>query len=331
MTNINELLTQAVSLSASDLHLSVGFPPWMRIDGKLCVSDILPFQQDDIEALLKSLLTDIQQELLEQKLEIDFSGYLNDDLRYRANFYYQQRGLSAAFRLIPLILPTLENLGMPDTLKQLCLQDRGLLLITGSTGSGKSTTMAALINHLNHTQCRHIVTIEDPIEFIYTSNRCLIGQREVKAHTQSFDHALRAALRQDPDIIVVGELRDLETIRLALTAAETGHLVLSTLHTASAAKTLDRIVNVFPGNEREWVRNMLAESLQAIICQKLVSKIGGGRGAALEILINTPAIRNLIRENKIAQIYSALQTGRSVGMCTMEQSVQQLQRTGMVA
>jgi len=324
--HIFHLLQHAADQQASDLHLSAGSPPWLRIQGELHTLDALPLNTEEIQILIAPLLNAAQRSALEQKLEIDFAYALSQQLRCRANIYHQQRGLSAAFRLIPTTLPTLEKLGLPSIFKDFCRYEQGLILITGQTGSGKSTTLAAMMNHINHSACKHIITIEDPIEFIYTNQKSLIHQREVHDATPSFHHALRAALRQDPDIILVGELRDLDTIRLALTAAETGHLVLSTLHTASAPKTIDRIIDVFPGNEKETVRIQLAESLAVVVSQKLFSQNGVFR-AAFEILICTPAIRNMIRDNKTAQIYSAMQAGQGVGMCTMEQYVQAMNLT----
>lgn len=315
---MERLLQSAIDRGASDLHLSAGMPPWLRISGHLCVMAETPLQQDELQAMLYAMMTEVQQCRFSQQHEVDFA-YHWQDTRLRVNIYRQQRGMAAALRFIPNTIPAMEVLRLPLICQHLIGQQHGLILITGPTGSGKSTSLAALIQHINQRQARHIITIEDPIEFIHTSHASLISQREVSTHTLAFEAALRAALREDPDVICVAELRDLETIRLALTAAETGHLVLGTLHTASAAKTIDRIVDVFPGNEKDTIRALLAESLLAIISQQLVQH-AGSRRAEFEVLIATPAIRHLIRENKPAQIYSAMQTGQAVGMCTFSQS-----------
>ncbi len=320
---IDDLLQMAAEQRASDLHLISNQPPWLRIDNELRPLAINPISAEECHAMLWAKLPADQRAALAKKIEIDFASTVHQ-IRFRANVYYQQQGLAAAFRLLPQITPSFASLQLPTIFPSLCQHTQGLILITGATGSGKSTTLAATINHLNHTQAKHIITIEDPIEFIYSNQHCLITQREVNRETQSFQLALRAALRQDPDIILIGELRDLETIRLALTAAETGHLVFATLHTASAAKTLARIVDVFPGNEKDAIRTMLAESLVAVISQQLLPRSPAGRIGAFEILICTPAIRNLIRENKTSQIYSAMQTGHASGMCTMEQYIARL-------
>lgn len=315
------LLKLAVEKNASDLHLSTGYPSLLRIDGELkAIDENTKLSNSTLESMLYQILTKEQQEKFQQTLELDFSYTTSENQRCRVNLYNQQRGIAAAFRIIPQNIPTFKTLKLPPIFQTFCTKTQGLILITGPTGSGKSSSLAALIQQINETQFKHIVSIEDPIEFIYQPEKCLITQREIQRDTLSFENALRAALREDPDIICIAELRDLETIRLALTAAETGHLVLATLHTSSAPKTLDRIVDVFPGNEKEMVRAMLSEALLAVVSQKLIRLFEGGREAVFEILIATPAIRHLIRENKIAQIYSAMQTGKNVGMCTFEQS-----------
>jgi len=329
--DIQSLLQITNDQNASDLHLSTEQPPIIRIDGDLKPLDFPALQSKQLNTMLQSIMSEEQQKQLKDQLEIDFSYTHSDKARFRVNIFHQQRGLSAAFRLIPAKIPTFEELNLPPLFKDLCMLPNGIVLITGPTGSGKSTTLAAMIDELNkHTQ-KHIITIEDPIEFTHQCNKCLINQRELHSNTKSFDNALRAALREDPDVILVGEMRDPETIRLALTAAETGHLVLATLHTNSAAKTIDRLVDVFGANEKDLVRAMLAESLRAVISQTLVKQINGGRVAAFEILLTTPAIRNLIRENKVAQIYSAIQTGQAKGMCTLEQSLEKLASQGIIA
>jgi twitching motility protein PilT len=322
--NISQLLQLAIERSASDLHLSAGLPPMLRIDGDLLPLDQPALQSNELQTVANTVLNETEHQQLMQNLEIDSAYALSENQRFRLNIFHQQGSLAAAFRVIPSQIPSLQQLNCPEIFVEFCRRSQGLILITGPTGSGKSTTLAALLNHINHTQRKHIISIEDPIEFIYHSQQCMIQQRQVHRDTLGFSVALRSALREDPDIISVGELRDLETIRLALTAAETGHLVLATLHTQSAAKTIDRLVDVFPGNEKELVRAMLAESLYAVISQMLLKKPQGGRVAAQEILIATPAIRHLIRENKTAQICTVMQTGQAMGMCTMEQCVNQL-------
>ena len=314
---LSNLLTAAAEKKASDLHLCAQEMPLLRIDGELIPLDSnrLP---DEVITMLLAILSPEQQLKLNQGEELDFTYKTDNQLRARVNIYQQQRGLSAAFRLISEKIPTIEELNLPEILETLCLEKHGLVLITGPTGSGKSSSLAACIHQINITQTKHIITIEDPIEFIHVREKSLITQREVHRDTLTFQHALRSALRQDPDIIAIAELRDLETIRLALTAAETGHLVLATLHTASAVKTIDRIVDVFPGNEKDMIRTMLSESLLAIISQRLCQRPEGGRHAQFEILLTTPAIKHLIREHKPAQIYSAMQTGKSQGMRTFD-------------
>jgi len=315
--NLEQLLSITLQHNASDLHLSAGLPPLFRIDGELKNLNLSALTQEDLCSLLKDYIDTKQH-------EIDFALDTPELARFRVNIFQQNRGIAAVFRAIPNHLPSLEQLQLPTILKTIATYKNGLVLITGATGSGKSTTLAAIINYINENYAHHIITIEDPIEFTHISKKSLINQREIHRDTLSFNNALRSALREDPDIILVGELRDLETIRLALTAAETGHLVFATLHTSSAAKTINRIIDVFPGEEKNLIRSLLAESLQAVICQTLVKKNSGGRAAACEIMIATPAIRNLIRENKIPQIETAIQTGSATGMQTIEQSLQKL-------
>lgn len=312
----------AVEKKASDLHLCSGERPLIRVDGDFAILSNNRLEPHDLEVILFSIMSKQQQERFAKKEEIDFTYAMDDAIRFRINIYKQQQGISAALRLIPAEIPSLQTLALPPVLQQLCLERHGLILITGPTGSGKSSSLAALIDHINRTQAKHIITLEDPIEFLHASNKCLITQREMQRDTLGFQPALRAALREDPDIICVAELRDLETIRLALTAAETGHLILATLHTPSAVKTLDRIIDVFPGNEKDMIRVLLAESLLAVISQQLCKKPEGGREAVFEVLITTPAIRNLIREHKHSQIYSMMQTGSTFGMCVFPTSNQ---------
>ncbi|MEF8794192.1 type IV pilus twitching motility protein PilT [Thiohalorhabdus sp.] len=322
--DISELLTFAVKHDASDLHVSAGEPPMIRVDGDIKKIKAPALDEKQAHDLIYDVMTDDQRKNLEQQLETDFSMEVPNVARFRVNAYHQDRGLAAAFRAIPSEILTLEDLGAPSIFRQIVEKPRGLILVTGPTGSGKSTTLAAMVNYLNESRAGHILTIEDPIEFVHPTKSCLVSQREVHAQTHSFANALRGALREDPDIILVGELRDLETIQLALTAAETGHLVLGTLHTSSAPKTIDRIIDVFPAAEKDMVRAMLSESLQAVISQALLKKNGGGRTAAHEIMLGTGAIRNLIRENKTAQMVSAIQTGQQDGMQTLDQNLQHL-------
>jgi twitching motility protein PilT len=319
---LQNLLCHCISRRASDLHLSSGVPPLLRVDGDLITLSDVALSHDDIHASLMTIMSSAQKSHFSQSHECDFSLDVTDVSRFRVNVFQQARGVSAVFRVIPHVIPSLQTLQAPALLTQLMQRPHGLVLVTGPTGSGKSTTLAAMVDVLNQTQPKHIVTIEDPIEFVHSPQQCLIQQREVGAHTHSFANALRAALREDPDVILVGELRDLETIRLAITAAETGHLVLGTLHTASAAKTMDRIVDVFPAEEKDMARSMLSESLNAVISQVLCKrKDGQGRVAAFEVMVGTPAVRNLIREGKVAQLFSAIQTGRTTGMQTLDQSL----------
>ncbi|GAB6264161.1 type IV pilus twitching motility protein PilT [Photobacterium sp. R1] len=328
--DITELLDFSVKHNASDLHLSAGVSPMIRVDGDVRALSIPPFSHETVHRLITDIMDDAQRREFEEHLEVDFSFALPDVGRFRVNAFQQSRGCAAVFRSIPVTVPSLESLGVPEVFYQIARSQRGLVLVTGATGSGKSTTIAALVDHINSLSHRHILTIEDPIEFIHASKRCLINQREVHRDTHSFQNALRSALREDPDVIMVGELRDQETIRLALTAAETGHLVLGTLHTSSAAKAIDRIIDVFPGNDKAMVRSMLSESLRAVIAQSLLKCPAGGRVAAHEIMLATPAIRNLIREDKVAQMYSMIQTGAGLGMQTMEQAVNRLLAQGLV-
>ncbi len=329
--DIAELLAFSVKHNASDLHLSAGLPPMIRVDGDIRRINIPELEHKVVHALVYDIMNDKQRKDFEEFYETDFSFEIPGLARFRVNAFNQDRGASAVFRTIPSKVLTLEDLGCPSTFKDIVNVPRGLVLVTGPTGSGKSTTLAAMMDYKNDNEYAHILTIEDPIEFVHTSKKCLINQREVHRDTLGFAEALRSALREDPDIILVGELRDLETIRLALTAAETGHLVFGTLHTSSAAKTIDRIIDVFPAGEKSMVRSMLSESLRAVVSQTLMKKIGGGRTAAWEIMIGTPAIRNLIREDKVAQMYSAIQTGQAVGMHTLDQHLQEIVKKGMVS
>ena len=328
--DITELLAFSAKQGASDLHLSAGLPPMIRVDGDVRRINVPAMEHKQVHALIYDIMNDKQRKDFEEFLETDFSFEVPGVARFRVNAFNQNRGAGAVFRTIPSKVLTMEDLGMGDVFKKISDNPRGLVLVTGPTGSGKSTSLAAMVDYLNSTKYQHILTIEDPIEFVHESKKCLVNQREVHRDTLGFAEALRSALREDPDIILVGEMRDLETIRLALTAAETGHLVFGTLHTTSAAKTIDRIVDVFPGEEKAMVRSMLSESLQAVISQTLLKKIGGGRVAAHEIMIGPPAIRNLIREDKVPQMYSAIQTGGNIGMQTLDMCLKGLVAKGLV-
>jgi twitching motility protein PilT len=324
--DIAELLAFSVKNSASDLHLSAGLPPMIRVDGDIRRINLPPMEHKEVHALIYDIMNDKQRKNYEEFLETDFSFEIPSLARFRVNAFNQHRGAAAVFRTVPSQVLTLEELNSPPVFKDIANHPRGIVLVTGPTGSGKSTTLAAMVNYKNENDYAHILTIEDPIEFVHKSKKSLVNQREVQRDTQGFGAALRSALREDPDIILVGEMRDLETIRLALTAAETGHLVFGTLHTSSAAKTIDRIIDVFPAAEKDMVRSMLSESLRAVISQTLLKKPGGGRVAAHEIMIGTPAIRNLIREDKAPQMYSAIQTGQAAGMQTLDQCLLDLVR-----
>ncbi len=329
--DITELLAFSAKQGASDLHLSAGLPPMIRVDGDVRRINLPPLEHREVHALIYEIMNDKQRKDFEEFLETDFSFEVPGVARFRVNAFNQNRGAGAVFRTIPSKVLTMEDLGMGQVFKDISMVPRGLVLVTGPTGSGKSTTLAAMMDFVNDNRYDHILTIEDPIEFVHESKKCLVNQREVHRDTHGFNEALRSALREDPDIILVGELRDLETIRLALTAAETGHLVFGTLHTTSAAKTIDRVIDVFPAEEKEMVRSQLSESLQAVISQTLLKRAGGGRVAAHEIMIGVPAIRNLIREGKIAQMYSAIQTGHSHGMQTLDQCLEELVAKRIIA
>lgn len=330
--DISELLAFVVKNKASDLHLSAGLPPMIRVHGDIRRINLPAMEHKDVHSMVYDIMNDGQRKFYEENLEIDFSFAIPNLARFRVNAFVHNRGAGAVMRTIPSKVLTLEELGCPDIFKEIAKYPRGVVLVTGPTGSGKSTTLAAMVNDINENDFGHILTVEDPIEFVHESKKCLVNQREVGPHTLSFSNALRSALREDPDIILVGEMRDLETIRLAMTAAETGHLVFGTLHTSSAAKTVDRIIDVFPAAEKEMMRAMLSESLRAVISQTLLkTKDGNGRVAAHEIMIGTPAIRNLIRESKIAQMYSAIQTGQALGMQTLDQNLADLVKRNIVS
>ena len=329
--DVTELLAFSVKHNASDLHLSAELPPMIRVDGEVRKINLPALEHKQVHSLIYDIMNDKQRKEYEENLEIDFSFEVPSVARFRVNAFQQSRGAAAVFRTIPSEVLSLDQLGAPAIFRQIAEHPRGLVLVTGPTGSGKSTTLAAMIDYINEQRHEHILTIEDPIEFVHKNKNCLINQREVHRDTHSFNNALRSALREDPDIILVGELRDLETIRLALTAAETGHLVFGTLHTTSAAKTIGRVIDVFPAAEKDMVRSMLSESLRAVIAQTLLKKLGGGRVAAHEIMTGIPAIRNLIREDKVAQMYSVIQTGMAHGMQTLDQNLKELVNQGMVS
>jgi twitching motility protein PilT len=330
--DISDLLAFSVKNKASDLHLSAGLPPMIRVHGDVRKINVPSMDHTQVHDMVYDIMNDGQRKVYEETLECDFSFEIPNLARFRVNAFNHNRGSGAVFRTIPSKILTLEQLNCPPIFKEICETPRGIVLVTGPTGSGKSTTLAAMVDHINENEMGHILTVEDPIEFVHQSKKCLINQREVGPHTLSFQNALRSALREDPDVILVGEMRDLETIRLALSAAETGHLVFGTLHTSSAAKTVDRIVDVFPAAEKEMVRSMLSESLRSVISQTLCkTKDEQGRVAAHEIMIGTPAIRNLIRENKVAQMYSAIQTGQNIGMQTLDQNLQDLVRRNVIS
>jgi len=329
--DIAQLLAFGVKQGASDLHLSAGLPPMIRVDGDIRRINVPDMDHKQVHDMLYDIMSDKQRKDYEEFLETDFSFEIPGLARFRVNAFNHNRGAGGVFRTIPSKILSLEDLGAPSIFKEISEYPRGIVLVTGPTGSGKSTTLAGMVDYKNDSEYGHILTVEDPIEFVHQSKKCLVNQREVHRDTLGFNEALRSALREDPDTILVGEMRDLETIRLALSAAETGHLVFGTLHTSSAAKTIDRIVDVFPAAEKSMVRSMLSESLKAVISQTLLKKIGGGRVAAHEIMIGTPAIRNLIREDKVAQMYSAIQTGQNVGMQTLDQNLKGLLAQGLVA
>ncbi|MEO7067855.1 MAG: type IV pilus twitching motility protein PilT [Rhodanobacter sp.] len=328
--DIAELLAFSVKNKASDLHLSAGLPPMIRVDGDIRRINIPALEHKQVHSLIYDIMSDKQRHDYEEFFETDFSFEIPGLARFRVNVFNQNRGAAAVFRTIPAEVLSLEDLGCPRIFKELIEQPQGLILVTGPTGSGKSTTLAAMVDHINKTEYGHMLTVEDPIEFVHTSQKCLVNQREIHRDTLGFNEALRSALREDPDFILVGELRDLETIRLALTAAETGHLVFATVHTSSAAKTIDRIIDVFPAGEKPMVRSMLSESLRAVVSQSLLKKVGGGRIAAHEIMVCVPAIRNLIREDKVAQMYSSIQTGQQFGMQTLDQCLQDLVKRSLI-
>jgi twitching motility protein PilT len=322
---VKKLLAFSLQRGASDLHLSAGLSPLIRLHGEMTRLDVPVLSGDELSTMLEEIMTPDQRDTFAQKLDLDFAMEVPGVGRYRANVFMQTRGPAAVFRTIPTQVPTLAEMKMPPILADLCLRERGLILVTGPTGSGKSTTLAAMVNHINENRRAHIITIEDPIEFIHTPKNCLINQREVGRHSHSFASALRGALREDPDVILVGELRDLETTQLAITAAETGHIVLGTLHTNSAPKTVDRIIDIFPAAQQAQIRSMFSESLVGIVSQVLLKKKdNSGRSCAHEILVAIPAVRNLIREEKTAQILSMIQTGTQHGMQSMDQCLKRL-------
>ena len=329
--NLDDLLTFAVKHKASDLHITAGMPPLIRVDGDIRRINLPELSHREVHGMIYDIMSDKQRKDYDEFFETDFSFEIPGLARFRVNAFNQDRGAAGVFRVIPDKILTLEDLNCPNVFREIINVPRGLILVTGPTGSGKSTTLAAMINEINDNDYSHILTIEDPIEFVHNSKKCVINQREVHRDTLGFNEALRSALREDPDIILVGELRDLETIRLALTAAETGHLVFGTLHTTSAPKTIDRVIDVFPAGEKPLVRSMLSESLRAVIAQTLMKRREGGRVAAWEIMVGVPAIRNLIREDKVAQMYSTIQTGQAHGMQTLDQHLRELLERGVIS
>jgi twitching motility protein PilT len=329
--DIAELLAFSVKNNSSDLHISSGMPPMIRVDGDLRKINLPELDHKDVIKIIYDIMNDKQRKEFEEFFETDFSFEIPNLARFRVNAFNQARGAAAVFRTIPSKILSMDDLNLPDIFKEMSSFSRGLVLVTGPTGSGKSTTLAAMVDYINSNRYEHILTVEDPIEFVHQSKKCLVNQREVHRDTMSFNAALRSALREDPDVILVGELRDLETIRLAMTAAETGHLVFGTLHTNSATKTINRIIDVFPAEEKAMIRSMLSESLQAVIAQSLLKKNKGGRVAALEIMMCTGAIRNLIREDKVAQMYSSIQTGQAKGMQTLDQHLTELVNSNIIA
>lgn len=329
--DISNLLEIALEAGASDLHLSSGLPPILRIDGEIQNTTLPPLEESQIKRLVYGLMSDRQIGLFEKNAEIDLAWQIPKHARFRINIFRQHRGITAVFRTIPDTVPTLAELGLGGIYQKMTGKPRGLVLITGASGSGKSTTLAAMIKHINDSSRKHIITLEDPIEFVHTSNKSLVSQRQIGQHVSSFDGALKSAMREDPDVIMIGEMRDLDTVRMALSAAETGHLVLATLHTSGAATSINRIIDMFPAEERQLVRSMLAESLQAVASQTLLQRKSGGRVVASEIMVATSGIKNLIRNDRVAEIYSALQTGAASGMTTMDQSFSRLVGKGVVS
>ena len=329
--DITELLAFSVKNKSSDLHISAGLPPLIRVDGDLRRINLPALDHKEVIKIIYDIMNDRQKKEYEEFLETDFSFEIPNLARFRVNAFNQARGAAAVFRTIPSLILSMDDLHLPPIFKEMANFNRGLVLVTGPTGSGKSTTLAAMVDYINCSRYEHILTVEDPIEFVHQSKKCLVNQREVHKDTLSFNAALRSALREDPDVILIGELRDLETIRLAMTAAETGHLVFGTLHTNSATKTINRIIDVFPAEEKSMIRSMLSESLQAVIAQSLLKKTKGGRVAALEIMMCTGAIRNLIREDKVAQMYSSIQTGQAKGMQTLDQHLTELVNGGIIS
>lgn len=329
--DLTQLLAFTMQNNASDLHLSAGSPPIIRTDGSMKRVKADPLSSDDIRTMLYSVMTEEQRAEYEQNMELDFAIALGEKARFRVNGFTSRLGACAVFRTIPTEIPTMEDLGLPPVMRRFAELERGIVLVTGPTGSGKSTTLASMVNHINLTKSEHILTIEDPVEFFHSSHKSLVNHREVGTDTNSFARALKSALREDPDVILVGEMRDYETISLALTAAETGHLVFGTLHSNSAPKTIDRIIDVFPTGDKEMIRAMLASSLQGVIAQTLLKKEGGGRVGAFEILVGTNAVRNLIRENQVPQLYSMMQTGSRYGMITMEDAIKDLFDAGIIS